>query len=109
MTARNLCPGTGLAAVVYHFRGWSTGVDTFGSRCPQRPISVPGTGREARPQVGTKVASAPHHAFPGVKQHPNPLSISRSGFHAVFFTYLSAPTHPGFLVAERTYNQEAWR
>lgn len=58
MTAWNFCLGTGLATVVYHFRGWSSGADTFASRCPQGPISVPGP--EARPQVGSTVAVAWH-------------------------------------------------
>lgn len=54
---------------------------------PAGPLSVPGPGIEAWPQVGTTVAFAPNFmAFADVRWHPNPLSLSSSYFHAVSFT-----------------------
>lgn len=96
MTAWNLCLGTGLATVVYHFRGWGSGADTFASRCPQGPISVPGPGPEARPQVGTTVALAP-------LPHARCWCQGRNPLDACTFTDLSPPTPPGFRRVEDTF------
>ena len=77
--------------------------DTFASRCLQGPVSVPEPGTQARPQVGTKVAFASHpHSIYWRQRHPDPLSISSSCLHAIVFTYLFLPPHPGFLVVEHT-------
>lgn len=103
MTAQKPMPGTGLATVVYHFRGRGTGADMFASRFLQGLYQYQGQGW--RP--GHRWAPRWHlHsvlvAFACVTQHPNPLNISSSCFHAVSSTCLFPPTHPGFLIVEHT-------
>lgn len=47
----------------------------FASRCLQGPVSGPGA--QARPQVGTKMALAPHpRGISCCQTHPGPLGIS---------------------------------